>query len=206
MHCSLPPQQFLQSLKGCHQHHPEVVGRGKQPCSKHPGILGGAHYSLGPESSPSSPSIVSRGPQGYGCSSCLIQDKMSCAEMRDSVVRKEGSLRFIHFQLVYHRRTKDHFACRGSGHVEGGGVGIRVYLRGPSCPLKPSYMGSPCYTLQSCQRGGSSSQSLGSSRVRLEPRTSNCPLSPRGMLGPGQARPEEGSALIAHSAMADSEV
>lgn len=52
-----------------------------------PGSRGGTHYSLGPESSPSSPSIESRGPHGYGCSSCLIQDKMSCAEMRDSVVR-----------------------------------------------------------------------------------------------------------------------
>lgn len=54
-------------------------------------------HLLGPESNPSSPSIESRGPHGYGCSSCLIHDKMSCAEIRDSVRGKKAVLASVHF-------------------------------------------------------------------------------------------------------------
>ena len=41
--------------------------------------------------------MESRGPHGYGCSSCFIHDKMSWAEIRDSVWGKKADLEPVHF-------------------------------------------------------------------------------------------------------------
>lgn len=41
--------------------------------------------------------MESRGPHGYGCSSCFIHDKISWAEIRDSVWGEKADLEPVHF-------------------------------------------------------------------------------------------------------------
>lgn len=48
--------------------------------------------------------MESRGPHGYGCSSCFIHDKMSCAEIRDSVRGKKAVLEPVPFHRASHRK------------------------------------------------------------------------------------------------------
>lgn len=72
----------------------------------------GAQYSPGPESKLGSPSMGSRGPHAYGCSSCLIHDKMSCAEIRDSVRGEKAALASVHFRRAAHPSFEG--CCSGS--------------------------------------------------------------------------------------------
>ena len=48
--------------------------------------------------------MESRGPHGYGCSSCFIHDKMSCAEIRDSVRGKKAVLEPVPFHRASHQK------------------------------------------------------------------------------------------------------
>ena len=89
------PAVFQEERRQCFdtEHHPArgEAEASNQPCGRHTQGPQGTRYSLGPESNPSSPSMESRGPHGYGCSSCLIHDRMSCAEIRDSVRGKKAA-------------------------------------------------------------------------------------------------------------------
>lgn len=69
-------------------------------------------HSPGPESNPSSPSMESRGPHGYGCSSCFIHDKMSWAEIRDSVWGEKADLGPVHF-TKHPVKVSNTTTCRG---------------------------------------------------------------------------------------------
>lgn len=139
------------------------------------------HYSLGPESNPSSPSIESRGPHGYGCSSCLIHDKMSCAEIRDSVHRKKAVLDAVHFHQACHQRLENHHMQRPwLVLIQHTAAVVSLFHYWPSSPTQVS-SGSLVFASSGVgQGGGGSTQSLCRHRTKIRSCVFQlCPLSPR---------------------------
>lgn len=177
---------------------PKGVGLGEHPSlwTKDPGPGRGQH-SPGPESSPSSPSMESRGPHGYGCSSCFIQDKMSCAEIRASVRGKKEVLDPVRFHRAPPRF--ENRRCRGccSAQRAGGSAGVYAALSTGRPPLPmASPTGTPLCSLhpdwaegEACLKGlgvvESGSEPRSSESTELQRNLWSCPATGKpGLWGP----------------------